>query len=103
MRYEVSIGFHVHTDGDGLDVHLDQVMDELELLDVTDPDFSGSLARGEVEITVIVEAEGAVEATALASAAIRSAIHAAQGATPDWPAFSDHVVQATPVEELVAS
>jgi hypothetical protein len=103
MRYEVSIGFHVHTDGDGLDVHLDQVMDELELLDVTDPDFSGSLARGEVEITLIVEAEGAVEATALASAAIRSAIHAAQGATPTGRLSVTTWSRPHPVEELVAS
>jgi hypothetical protein len=69
---------------DEAEMHLDRVLDELEVLKAEDPAIGAALAQGEVEITVSVEADSLDEAQAKGSAVIRSAVHAAGVATPDW-------------------
>ncbi len=70
---------------EAIERHLDLVMDELETLDARDPSISVDLADGEVTMSVVVEAANPVDAVGLASGLLRTAIHAAGGATPDWP------------------
>lgn len=70
-----------------LDMHTDQVMDELVKLEnehVFDADIAVTLSAGEVEISIVGVAGDFDAAAALADSAIRTAIHAADGATPDW-------------------
>lgn len=74
--------------GFDLDKHLTEVMDELVRLDA-DPDLTATLARGIVEIEVAVEAEAPDGALRGGLATIRSALHAAGGATPGWPDVPD--------------
>jgi hypothetical protein len=74
-------------DPDQLEAHLDAVMEELLALGATDPDIGASLAQRQVEISVaVVGVADPEEAVRRAGALIRTAIHAAGGATPDWPA-----------------
>jgi len=75
---------------DDLERLLDRVMDELERLsNVADPDLTASLAKGEVSIMLTVEAPDTLDAAVTAMSAIRSAFHAADVATPEWPTFSE--------------
>lgn len=71
-----------------LDEHLDAVMDALVDLTacntrVYDPGITVNLATGEVEFELLVDGS---EATALplGQSVLRSAIHAADGYTPNW-------------------
>jgi len=74
---------------DAVDDHAQDVMAELDALGVADPTIHTCFENGVFTMTidVIVDAESALEAAGLASAVIRSAIHAAGGHTPDWPLF----------------
>ena len=58
--------------------------EELVELGVDDPAIGGRLGVGEVEVSVSVDADSLDDAQAEGSATIRSAIHAAGGATPGW-------------------
>ena len=69
---------------DALEAQLDEVMGELLVLGADDATVSATLARGEVEISVSVEAESLEEAGKSGGGLIRSAIHAAGGFTPNW-------------------
>jgi hypothetical protein len=69
--------------------HLDEVMDELVRLDAGDPSIDLDLTQSEARLAVLVEAVNPLEATDTASGLIRSAIHAANGSTPDWPGPHD--------------
>jgi hypothetical protein len=85
MRYTFILEGTVVGPAIGLSDHLDQVMEELVTLEAIDPAIDATLGRGFVQITVEVEAPspeaGAKEGLDL----LRTAIHAAGGATPDWP------------------
>ena len=90
-----SVSFHVTSDID-LDSHLDEVMSALMALEkadsrISDSDFDATVSSGLVRINSSALAETFDEATALAMATIRSAIHAAGGFTPGWES-SDYVV-----------
>jgi hypothetical protein len=74
-----------HGGPDQLDAHLDRVMDELEKLDAGSPSIDATLANGTVDISVGVQADSWDDAVKLGLDTIRTAIHAAGGATPDWP------------------
>jgi hypothetical protein len=77
------------SDPDDLERVLDRVMAELERLDkVEDPDFTASLAKGQVSITLTVEGVDPLDAAGTALAAIRTAFHASGVATPKWPTFT---------------
>ncbi|HVL99336.1 MAG TPA: hypothetical protein VM324_08600 [Egibacteraceae bacterium] len=81
---------------------LDEVMEHLlDNDDVEDPSVGGSLARLDVEIALTLTlpddatTEHVVEG---GMAAIRSAIHAARGGTPDWPTFREGDFTAGPLQ-----
>lgn len=73
--------------GDDVDEHTDRFMDELLALEdenLTDSAVGVDLGTGLVEIEVTARGETFEDAMALADAAIRTAIHAAGGLTPNW-------------------
>jgi hypothetical protein len=76
----------------------DRVMEELLKLGVEDPSVGGSLTSGEIQISLMIEASSKREAVSEADALIRTAIHAAGGATPGWPTLSP---EGKPHAELV--
>lgn len=73
--------------GDDIDEHTDRFMEELLALEddkLTDSAVGVNLATGLVEIEVTASGETFEEALSRADAAIRTAIHAAGGLTPNW-------------------
>lgn len=69
--------------------HVYGVLDELHSLEeslgtVFDPDLAASETQAIVTFSISATAETIDEARSVADSAIRSAIHAAGGATPDW-------------------
>jgi hypothetical protein len=74
-----------------IEAHLDEVMDELLHLEAGDPSIDMDLSRSEVQFAVLVQAANPLDATNEASGLIRSAIHKANGSTPDWPEPHDDV------------
>jgi len=85
----VLVGTAHGADRSGLDQHLDQVMEELLQLQATDPSVDVEFSTATVRVAVSVVANNPLEATDAASSFIRAAIHAAGGATPDWPSPDD--------------
>lgn len=72
---------------DDIDAHTDAVMDELLKLEsesISDSDLSADLKDCTVEVSIVGHAETFDEAAAIADSAIRTAIHAAGGSTPEW-------------------
>lgn len=76
-----------------LEAHLDLVMEELlalESVDLVNSDISASLETGAVEVSIVAisrlddDSEAFLAAIEAADAAIRTAIHAAEGHTPGW-------------------
>jgi hypothetical protein len=81
-------GQEVLTDADQvIEEHLDQVMEELDNLGAPDPSIE--LDGDRVEFTVMVAATNPLGAVSQASGLLRTAIHAAKGATPDWPTSAE--------------
>ncbi|WP_375478847.1 hypothetical protein [uncultured Jatrophihabitans sp.] len=73
-----------------LDAESDQLMDELLKLEgttLTDSAVSADLAASEVALEIVGHGDTFEEAWARANAAIRSAIHAVGGYTPNWEAL----------------
>lgn len=68
--------------------HLDRVMEELEKLDA-EPDITATLAKGLVEIEVVVTAKTMREAWEQGLSTIRCGLHASGASTPDWPTPDD--------------
>jgi hypothetical protein len=99
MRFFFEAGFTM-TDGsvEQRDTATDRVMEELLKLGVEDPSIGGSLASGDIQISMTLEAPSKKQATSKAMALIRTAIHASGGATPGWPTFSP---EGEPHAELV--
>jgi hypothetical protein len=83
MRFAVTEGFHVGVAGEPLEAHLDQVRQALYELGVDDADVGGSLATGDVEISMLVEADSFRSAQQLATDLIRRAISMAGGTLVD--------------------
>jgi hypothetical protein len=83
MRFAVTEGFHVGLTGEGLEAHLDEVLQVLYELGVDDADVGGSLASGEVEISMIVDADSFPSAQQLATDLIRRAINTSGGTLAD--------------------
>jgi len=69
--------------------HLDEVMEHLGYLDAGDPSIDLDLVNHEVTFGVLVDAANPLDAISLASGLLRTSIHKANGATPDWPG-TDH-------------
>lgn len=88
--------FHIATeqDRDGIVAELDRVMGHLLDLEEADPRLEDSslgldLDTMSVEIGIAAEGETFEDGLATAMGAIRTAIHAAGGSTPDWPSMDD--------------
>ena len=75
--------------GELLSSYLSSVMDEFCTMNVMDPDIELDLNTCSVQFAILVEAADPDVAISTASPLVRSAIHGAGGATPDWP-DSDH-------------
>jgi hypothetical protein len=97
MNFGFACQLRVHGDPGGLEPQLDGIMEELCRLEVTDPWIGATLSRGEIEVTLAVEAPSFEEAVAKALTAVRTAIHAAGGGTPDWPVVERIEVERTSV------
>jgi hypothetical protein len=83
MRFAVTEGFHVGGTDEALEAHLDLVLQALYELGVDDADVGGSLASGDVEISMLVEADSFRSAQKLATDLIRRAISTAGGTLVD--------------------
>ena len=69
--------------------HFEAVLDQLAEIEAGDPtltdsDLSVNLHEGRAELAISVAVDSLEEAVTVGSAAIRAAIHAAGGFTPDW-------------------
>lgn len=72
---------------DRLDEHTDEVLRELLALqsdDLTDATVAVDLGTGVIDIEVVGVADSYDDAVGVADGAIRAAIHAAGGSTPEW-------------------
>lgn len=77
---------------EAFDAFTDRVMDALcDLAEadtgVVDPDISARLADRSLSILIGIEADSFKDALRLFSANVRTALHAAECHTPDWPTF----------------
>ncbi len=91
----LSMTFNV-TGAADFDAHIDDVVErliELEAADsrLSDSDIDAVLTQGLLTINLLSTDTTLDAASALANSAIRSAIHAAGGATPDWDAMNPGV------------
>ena len=89
VRYTVTVSLTAVSEQ--LESSIDSIMDELVHLadvdpQVSDPDIGADFSAGLVEFRLMVDADEE-HAVPKALATIRSAIHKAGGATPDWPTF----------------
>lgn len=103
--YSVVLAGTVHgLDRPGLDRFFDQVMEELLRIEAKDPSIDVEFSTASMRISVAVEAANPLEATSKGSGAVRSAIHAAGGGTPDWPAAENLIgaVELTGVKSELA-
>jgi hypothetical protein len=90
VKYGVCLEGTIRASSDeDVESHLDQVMTELLELQAEDPSIDVALDERRVSLAVAVEASNPLEAIDRASSFIRAAIHAAGGATPDWPTADD--------------
>jgi len=88
----MSMTFNV-TGTTDFDAHIDDVIEnllELEAADarLSDSDIEAVLTEGLLTINVLATDTTLDAASTLANSAIRSAIHAAGGATPEWDAMA---------------
>lgn len=110
MKYNVTFEGRVVVASDGgsvdnaalIEEHLDQVMDELITLGTEDPFVSADLGDGTVSFSFVVDASNPVLAATHGSGAVRSAIHASGGCTPDWPS-EDHDAWAVRLVDMRSS
>jgi hypothetical protein len=86
-------------DADRLEAHLERVMDELVRLRAQDATVGGTLARGVVEVSVVVEAKDLESALERAQAVVRISLERADGSSREW-VFDWISVKAARVESL---
>jgi hypothetical protein len=94
MRFNITVQVGFSGNLDGLEQMLDGVMEELLKLEATDPSIGGTLPDGDIEFSLAVEADTLEEALLGAFGTIRTALHAAEGATAGWPEFRGEGVTA---------
>lgn len=102
--------FHLVHDGDYSSIpdELDLVMSELVALEACTEELSDSavgldLSEMMAEISVNVSGQPFEQAVATAMVAIRTAIHAAGGRTPEWPNVSDVLQEALRFEPVLVT
>lgn len=86
-------------DADGLEVHLERVMVNLGKLRAEDATVAGAMAKGEVEISVVVHAPDLESALARAQAVVRTALESVGGSVSKW-SFDWTSAKATRIESL---
>ena len=86
-RWRVSIDVTRGETGDvyALREFYEKVMDNLALLDVASPSLCGEPIGGPVAFNLQVDATSLDEVVSRGIGALRAAIHASGGVTPDWP------------------
>lgn len=77
---------------EGFDAFTDKVMDELMNLQdvddgIIDPDVTVRITDRYLEVSMGIEADSCRDASRLFSANVRTALHAAECFTPDWPTY----------------
>lgn len=72
---------------DEFDDFTDRLMDRLDELDCVDPDLTGSLVERTAVITMGVEADDEQDAMWRFLGVLRTALHAAECNTAEWPKF----------------
>jgi hypothetical protein len=93
--FYMELCFHVTGDRDGLEDHLDQVLESLYTDDrITDADYSATLAKGDVMFSFNLDGEDDLDAMTTGAGAMRAAIHAADGHTPGWEEKIERLVAA---------
>lgn len=70
------------------------ITDDLYAQKATDPSVAGSLADGDLEISILVTADSKGAALDLGEAIIRSALHAADVWTDGWEKDKEHMLRA---------
>lgn len=87
---------YVGESGGNTDEEFDQFTDrvlaalvDLEDVDsgLSDPDITATLAKREMSINMLVEADSEADALRIFSANVRTALHVAGCGTPNWPTF----------------
>ena len=99
MKASFVVQLQVVGEPEQIEASLDRVMEELLRLNVEDPAIGGSMETGEVEISLAIDAPSLEEAAPLAMSTIRTAVHAAEVATPNWPRFDKRSLQVAVLEE----
>lgn len=69
---------------DEFESHLSAVMEQLLAVDADDATIGATLAVGEVEVSISVEADSVEDATRLGIGTIRAAVHATGAITAGW-------------------
>jgi hypothetical protein len=98
LSFETELTYTAAPDTD-VEEFFGRVMQELINLGVDDPGIGVDLAKREVSVGLVAEGELPEDAVAAAMTTIRTAIHAAGGATPGWPTFQFGRLRATPVAD----
>ena len=99
IGFELELAFTVEraASGEAFHDHGERVMEELLRLEDRDADISDpsvtttGVGRGTITISLLILSGDEVEALDRALTVIRSAVHAAGGATPFWPTVDDFV------------
>lgn len=101
--YYMELRFQVSGDLDGLEEHLDCVLDSLyEDARISDADYMATLEQGEVTFSFSVNGEDDLDGMTSGVGAMRAAIHAAEGFTPGWEEHFKRMVAAIrDADELV--
>jgi hypothetical protein len=86
MNFQVDIEAIVQGRGDpdALEKFFDLLTDEMAELDADNLGVGATLSAGTFEVTLTLQADTIEQAAANAIALLRTAIHAAGGATPGW-------------------
>lgn len=86
LQGQITVDADPETAASIVEEHLDAVMEELLKLEAGDPSIELDLTdQVAVTFALIVSAPNPIDAVNIASGAIRTAIHAVGGGTPDWP------------------
>lgn len=86
---EVEVGMDESSAAEARDFYTRAIAELVTLDRVSDVDFWGEIRRGPVFFAVAVDEPKMLIAAGIGIAAIRTAIHAAGGATPNWPTSDD--------------
>lgn len=76
-----------HADDEQFEGFLDTVLEELDVIGCVDADYSASLRDRNATFTMSVQAEDFPTGAIRFLGDLRTALHASECATPEWPTF----------------